>query len=134
MSRKSEWVVVVATARDARGRRGVVFVRHAKRGWELPGGRIEPGESAVQAARREFREETGHALAAARVAAPYPRGRGAIVAGRRGRRAARGRDVVRGWRVVTAWPPRLRLSFPRDPYPEAFRRVGLALRAAAARP
>ncbi|HLW77822.1 MAG TPA: NUDIX hydrolase [Bryobacteraceae bacterium] len=28
--------------------------------WELPAGRLDPGESALQAARRELREETGY--------------------------------------------------------------------------
>jgi mutator protein MutT len=50
-----------AVVRDAEGR--VLLVRRANepsRGlWSLPGGRIEPGESARDAAAREVREETG---------------------------------------------------------------------------
>jgi 8-oxo-dGTP diphosphatase len=30
-----------------------------RQGWEMPGGRMEPGESPEQAVVREFREETG---------------------------------------------------------------------------
>ena len=50
-----------AVVRDAAGR--VLLVRRANepsRGlWSVPGGRIEPGESAREAAVREVREETG---------------------------------------------------------------------------
>jgi 8-oxo-dGTP diphosphatase len=37
----------------------LVFDRH-RQSWELPGGRIEPGETPRQAAVRELREESGH--------------------------------------------------------------------------
>lgn len=36
-----------------------VMVRHRDRAWEMPGGRVEPGESLSAAAEREFTEETG---------------------------------------------------------------------------
>ena len=36
-----------------------LMVRHAERGWELPGGWVEPGESSEVAALREVFEETG---------------------------------------------------------------------------
>jgi 8-oxo-dGTP pyrophosphatase MutT (NUDIX family) len=40
----------------------VLLVRTAKAGWELPGGRVEPGEELVTALHREVREETGYTL------------------------------------------------------------------------
>lgn len=37
-----------------------IFSRHKKRNtWDIPGGHIEPGESALKAAKRELFEETG---------------------------------------------------------------------------
>src|SRR5881227_3376430 len=50
-----------AVVRDGTGR--LLLVRRAhepSRGlWSIPGGRIEPGETAAEAAAREVREETG---------------------------------------------------------------------------
>ena len=47
--------------RDAAGRLLLILRAHepARGTWSLPGGRIEPGETAAQAAGREVREETG---------------------------------------------------------------------------
>lgn len=46
---------VVAT--DATGR--ILLVRSPRRGWEMPGGQVEIGESLETAARREVFEESG---------------------------------------------------------------------------
>lgn len=37
-----------------------LMVRHARRSWEMPGGKLNPGEDPEAAAVREFREETGY--------------------------------------------------------------------------
>ena len=37
----------------------VLLIRHQKRGWEIPQGRVEEGESLVDALHREVREEAG---------------------------------------------------------------------------
>ena len=50
-----------AVVRDDKGRLLLVRRGHEPSAglWSLPGGRIEPGESAAEAAAREVREETG---------------------------------------------------------------------------
>jgi 8-oxo-dGTP diphosphatase len=54
-SEKLKFSVIVATDQD-----GFVYVRHQDRStWEIPGGHIEAGETALEAANRELIEETG---------------------------------------------------------------------------
>ena len=59
-----------ACAVDAAGR--LLMVRHERLGvvrWELPGGHVEPGESAAEAAVRETLEETGVLVTPGRIVA-----------------------------------------------------------------
>ena len=50
-----KWVYSIAFLGD----RFVMVFNPKRDGWEMPGGRVEPGESAEQAAIREVREECG---------------------------------------------------------------------------
>lgn len=57
----------------ARGREVLLSVRSDVRGWELPGGRIEPGEEAREALIREVGEETGLVVEVERHVGDYVR-------------------------------------------------------------
>lgn len=50
-----KWRATVIYRRDDE----ILFVRKRKSKWNLPGGRVERGESPMQAALREMQEETG---------------------------------------------------------------------------
>jgi 8-oxo-dGTP diphosphatase len=50
-------VVVGCLVRNEGGE--LLLIRHRKRGWEIPQGRVEEGESLLAALHREVREETG---------------------------------------------------------------------------
>jgi 8-oxo-dGTP pyrophosphatase MutT (NUDIX family) len=107
-----------------------LLARHHRRGWELPGGRIEPGEDPMTAARREWDEETHLPLAALEPLALHAR-----ADGRSGHlflgachaapaaalpRPPPGAVDPQGGVVETAWFARLAdaapLAFPDDPY------------------
>jgi ADP-ribose pyrophosphatase YjhB (NUDIX family) len=51
------WTIALIVVRE--GDRFVLVEEHHDRGWYLPAGRIEHGESLVDGARREVREESG---------------------------------------------------------------------------
>ena len=54
------WVTVRGEACTLMGEGGrVLFVEHPERGWEIPGGHLEPGETPGEAMLRELKEETG---------------------------------------------------------------------------
>ncbi|KIH77968.1 8-oxo-dGTP diphosphatase [Geoalkalibacter ferrihydriticus] len=50
-------VVVGALVRNADSR--ILLIRHHRRGWEIPQGRVEEGEGLLEALHREVREESG---------------------------------------------------------------------------
>jgi len=63
-----------------------LMVRHARRAWEMPGGKVDPGEEPEAAAAREFREETGYDVDGLRVVEREPDG--LVYTGDVGRRLA----------------------------------------------
>jgi 8-oxo-dGTP diphosphatase len=62
-------VVVGCLVRNEGGE--VLLIRHHKRGWEIPQGRVEEGESLLAALHREVREETGVEIEPAALAAVW---------------------------------------------------------------
>ena len=60
-------VIAVDQPLIRRSRRWVLLIERGDgHGWAIPGGKLDPGETALQAARRELHEETGLILPGAR--------------------------------------------------------------------
>ena len=90
----------------------LLAVRSDLRGWELPGGNLEPGESPREALRRETFEETGLAWRSSSGSRAYQRtgflphrARG-LPLPRRRRHAAPERGDAAGWLVADRRAPR----------------------------
>jgi len=125
-----EYTIIVAVRQSHDGRE-FLMVRHRERGWELPGGKLEPGEGPVHCALREFREETGHLLGEPKFVTKLrkPNGTCYVFTGMLGT-AAQGHDPGDGEMVEErAWfrklPRDQKLAFPDDPYDEIGRLLGI---------
>ncbi|ACM22117.1 NUDIX hydrolase [Geotalea daltonii FRC-32] len=57
MTEQKQTVVVTCLIRNAAAE--ILLIRHFRRGWELPQGRVEAGEALTAAVHREVLEETG---------------------------------------------------------------------------
>jgi 8-oxo-dGTP pyrophosphatase MutT (NUDIX family) len=125
---KKEYTVVVAT-REGRTGREFLMVEHRERGWELPGGKLEPMEGPVHCALREFREETGHLLSAPKFVMKLakPNGTCYVFTGGLGTavEAPEPDGAVLGFRWFGRLPRGERLAFPDDPYAEMGAKLGI---------
>ena len=125
-----EYTVVVAV-RQTRDGKEFLMVRHRERGWELPGGKIEPNEGPVHCALREFREETGHLLGAPHFVMKLkkPNGTCFVFTGGLGP-AVEAHDpgeleMIEEMQWFTQLPRDQKLAFPEDPYPEMGEKLGI---------
>lgn len=132
------YTIVVALqpsrARDATipGNEFLMVLNARRGGWELPGGRAEPGEEPTACAEREFFEETGRRWRQPRLVQRRSGvlGEGYVYACRAGsQERAPPEDEITEARFFARLPPREALSFPDDPYEDLFAAVHRALSA-----
>lgn len=125
---------IVVCFEDA-SRERFLLARHEDRGWEIPGGRIEADETPLEAAVREFREETGHDVLDAELVLEQqtPEGVCHVATGRWGPPVEDGPsedDAIERWRFVSSLDEVEPLAFPDDPYEEIEAALGIELRGA----
>ena len=128
-AKEPEYTVIVAVRRGASGGKEFLMVRHKSRGWELPGGKFQPGEGPVHCALREFREETGHLLAAPHFVAKFkkPNGTCFVFTGAWGVAVEDQESdaAIAESRWFTHLPRDEGLAFPDDPYEDMGRMLGI---------
>jgi 8-oxo-dGTP pyrophosphatase MutT (NUDIX family) len=129
---ENEFAIVVCFEDSTRER--FLLARHRTRGWEIPGGRLKPGEAPLAAAVREFQEETGHDLVRPELLLTQDRthGRCHVVTGLWGTALADwdrpAKEAIRELRFVRRLDEVSPLAFPDDPYDEIGAALGRALR------
>lgn len=123
-----QYTVIVAV-RGSGERKEFLMVDHKKRGWELPGGKLEAKEGPVHCALREFREETGHLLGSPRFVKKLqkPNGTCYIFTGGLGPKVDEvdGAEAVGGMKWFSRLPRTEKLAFPDDPYAEMGELLGI---------
>jgi 8-oxo-dGTP pyrophosphatase MutT (NUDIX family) len=128
-SATSEYTIVIAL-RGPSDDREFLMVRHAERGWELPGGKFEGDEGPVHCGLREFREETGHILSHPKYVMKMqkPNGLAWVFQGEMGPAVG---DIDPDEKIVEMdWFSKLpeNLGFPDDPYEEMGQLIGIKFR------
>lgn len=118
-----EYTVVVALIPDGR----FMMIKHKKRGWEWPGGKLHPGESPVECARREILEETGYELIYPKVIMETGNGeggRGYVIFAKLGNKVCEITDqMTERVEFFEKVPEKEKLSFPHDPYDEVLAKL-----------
>lgn len=127
-----DFTIVVCFEDERRER--FLMARHRERGWELPGGRVEPHENPLEGAVREFGEEIGHTLKKSELVLRQPREHGLcwVATGLFGS-PVQGwhpdqEDKIVEWRFVRRLSDVEPLAFPDDPYEAMEVALGAKLR------
>jgi predicted NUDIX family NTP pyrophosphohydrolase len=103
---------------------GPFWARKDAGAWSIPKGEIEPGEAPLDAARREFAEETGSTVAGAFVPLGWVRMRSGKVVHAWAVEGEIDADAIRSNVFTLEWPPR---SGRQRQYPEADRAAWFSL-------
>lgn len=128
MADEPQQYTVLVAVRTTRAGKEFLMVRHGKRGWELPGGKIEPNEGPVHCALREFREETGHLLSSPHFVMKIakPNGLCYVFTGGLGAKVSEVTDeAITGQAWFKHLPRDEGLAFPDDPYAEIGDKLGI---------